>query len=259
MADAIDDTNEGAPEALLLVSPLDDSIYAVVELASGSSYAEDEIDGQERVTQVTLNFNITGGGSNRTDEYQALSSGGAFPAQLRTVSFAGILEEYRFYIREAFRVPEDDNSELAPRLSMARLYPGTEVAHQEDRDNLTLDIADQIIDLQVALGIDTDGNGQIDEDSPPSGGDDWLFNSENDNPADVGKWVTGGGPSELYYVRITTLARTDRRDRGFQAPELLFIEDKSYDEGFASLFNLPEERMYRRRALQTIVDTRNLS
>ena len=259
MADAIDETNEGKPDALLLVSPLDDAIYAVVELAPGSSYLEDEVNGEEIVTEVTLNFNISGAGTDRTDDYRALSSGGDFPDALRTVSFAGILEEYRFYIREAFRVPGDDASELAPRLSMARLYPGTEVPYLEDRDYLTMDIADQIVDLQVALGIDTEGDGVLEEDSPPSAADDWLFNSEDDNPADAGKWVTGGSPSELYYVRVTTLARTDRRDRGFQAPLLDFIEDKSYQDGFASLFNLPEQRMYRRRALQTIVDTRNLS
>ena len=33
--------------------------------------------------------------------------------------------------------------------------------------------------------------------------------------------------SDLYYIRLTTLARTDRRDNDYQAPTLVRVEDNT--------------------------------
>jgi len=63
--------------------------------------------------------------------------------------------------------------------------------------------------------------------------------------------------ADLYYVRITTLARTDRRDKSYQAPVLERVEDNTYDKDSA-VFNTTNERMYRRRLLRTVIDMRNL-
>ncbi len=60
-------------------------------------------------------------------------------------------------------------------------------------------------------------------------------------------------------MRLTTLARTDRRDRDYEAPLLTTVEDKDYGVTPFNEFNTREERMFRRRLLRTVVDMRNLS
>lgn len=254
IADAIDRVDD-APEALLVVSPLDDAVYAVVELKSGSSYTEETIDGITEVTQVSILFDISGG--TRTDDYGAISAGGSFPTNLATASFAGILEEYRYYIREVREIPGDATTPLHPRLSRARMYPGTEVPHLEADANYASDIADNVLDLQVALGFDTNSDDLIVENDPPDGADDWLFNSGSDDPTDNDKWVgLPGALSDLYYVRINTLVRADRQDRGFEAELLTNLEDKVFSPSHP--YNDRGQRAYRRRLMQSVVATRNV-
>ncbi len=241
LKDAVD-ADPSRPEALLLVSPLDDAQFAVVELLPSSSVADG---------QATLNFRVTG--STEADAMGLLSSGGRFPPNLR-VAYAGILEEYRFYIREEHVEPANLASDLAPRLSRARFLPGTEIVYggddQERRANAAVDVADNILDLQVALGVDLNGNGLIED--LGTAADEWLFNHEDDmdNPA---KWEVN--PARLHYVRVATLVQTDRRDPQYQGPLLVQLENRAYDPSF----NTRESRMYRRRTLQTVVDLRNVA
>lgn len=246
---------DGIPDALLLVSPLDDSIYAVVQITGGNITAD----------SVTLNFAISGGGL--ADKYQALSPGGAFPAALRNVIHAGLLEEYRFYVREEHAIAGDDSSELTPKLARARFYPGSGQPYKDDASNAWVDVADNILDLQVALGFDSVNGGRMSDDDDSIGdddkvleadkgaADDWLFNGESDSP-DEPAWQTNPSPP-LHYVRISTLARTDRRDHDYQAAEIESIENRIY--GPSDKQNERTERMFRRRLLQTVIDLRNLS
>lgn len=242
------DGGTGRPEALIIVSPASDSIYAVVELDPLGSSSPDS-------TTVTLAFKVTGG--TYSDEYSQLSSApGGFPANLSTAVFVGLLEEYRYYIREEHAILGDDTSEIMPRLSRAQVYPGTNAAFAGDALNLQSDIADGVIDLQLALAVDTDGDGSILDDG--SATDEWLFNHADDDPTDDAKWNTGTRP--LYGVRINTLARTDRRDLNYVAPLIDAIEDSDYDETDPPASQSAiEERMFRRTLLQTVVDLRNLS
>jgi len=257
MKEAIDRTDEHT-EAMLVVSPLDDAIYAVVEIDNRSTYTEETIDGVTEVTQVNLQFKITGG--ENTVAYALLSSGGSYPINMPTAAFAGLLEEYRYYIREVREVAGDPSSQLHPRLSRARMYPGTEVAHLNAPASFAADIADNVLDLQIALGIDTDGDDLITENEPPDGADDWLYNSDGDDDTDTTKWVgTAGALSDLFYVRINTLVRTDRPDRGFEAELLTTIEDKDYSASPGDAYNDAHQRAYRRRLMQSVVDTRNMS
>lgn len=253
----IDRENGFKPEALIVVSPLDDALYAVVEIRqAGTGYTEES----GVITQVTLAFDITGG--TYSDEFNAISAGGTYPEAMTTAAFAGILEEYRYYIREEREIPGDDTSRLSPTLSRARFYPGTEVAHLEENSNLQADIADNILDLQVALGIDTATmlDDAILENDPPDADDEWLFNSTDDDATDTTKWV-GLAPdlAKLFYVRINTLARTDRQDRGTEADLLGLVEDKDYSGSPGLEYNSGDQRAFRRRWMQTIVDMRNVS
>jgi hypothetical protein len=260
LLDVICDTSD-VPEALLLVSPLDDAVYAVVELdAAGSRASVSCSAAPSTVTTVEVDFRFTGG--THANAYRALSAGGVFPAGLTSVAFLGLLEEYRFYIREIYAVDGDTSTDLIPRFSKARVYPGTDVAYKDDPVNWRNDIADQIFDLQVALGIDGNEDGLITD--AGDGSDEWLFNHASDNASDA-KWNTvqpatiPDRESRLYNLRLTTMARTGRRDTTYQAPVLTLVEDHSYAAAPSNRFNERWERAFRRRALQTIVDMRNVS
>lgn len=226
------------PEALLLVSAGTDEIHAVVEVTGGSHSAD----------EATVEFTLNG---THGAAYRGLSPRGEFPVGLKTVAMVGLLEEYRYYVRDV---------QPAPRLSRARFYPGTNTPYRA-ATNLYVDLADNVLDLQLALGIDQDLTLQIEE-TETGAADDWLYNSPDDpkieTTADAAPWNTNKQP--LYYLRITTLARTDRADPKYVAPAIDRIEDRVYNEpavpadGDARL-----ARSYRRRVLRTVVDLRNLS
>ena len=254
-----DRITDGIKEAILLVSPLDDSLYAVVEMTGGTAT---QVGG---VTQfVTINFTTQG---DNTTEYLDLSPGGLYQPTLTTVAYVGIFEELQFYVREVRAIPGDNTSELIPRLSRAQVFPGTAVAYNDDTDNLTGDLTENILDLQVSIGVDTalgvaardqvviEGDGV---DPTPTDDDEWLFNHTGDDPTEL-KWTNNvANPSKLFYLRINTLARTDRPDTRYQAPLLNLIEDKDYTSAPFDVYNTRDERMYRRRVLQTTVDLRNI-
>jgi len=256
LAEAIEGVNGGPPvtEGLLLASPLDDRIFGVVELIPGSSTVTRA--GSE-VTAITVAFSYDATGLSQ--QYVALN-GGIFPGRLNSVAAVGILEEHRFYIRQDFAVAGDPTSDWQPKLSRARVFPGSETPYRNAADNWQIDIADNVFDLQVALGLDTNGDGVILDTG--AGNDDWLFNSSADRAIDS-QWnqVAGALPpreTPLFYVRVTTLVRTDQRDRRFQAPLLSLVEDHDYSQVPSARFNSGPERNYRRRQLQTVIDLRNL-
>jgi hypothetical protein len=255
LADAV---ARGIAEPLILVNGRSPGVYAVVEL-----------DLDPVVTNPAaglFGFRIFGGGGpdDHTAAYRALSPGGVFPAAMNVVSFVGILEEYRYYVR----------SGAVPGLARARVFPGTDAPYGPgpagDPARWQEDVADNVLDLQAALGIDT--MNQVPNPGRPGAGpslaldpvgayiseaadgrnDDWLFNSADDDPA-VAVWAN----AKLYYVRLNLLARTARRDLGYQAPPVGRIEDRTYAPADPVNADVAE-RQRRRRILQTVVNVRNL-
>jgi len=257
----------GRPEGLVLVARQDPSIWVVVQLNPGTSDISNP-------NNITVGFQISGG-LHTTDYLKLSSTPGSYPTNLTSAVSVGIVEEYRFYVRREYAVAGDKTSDLVPKLSRARVYPNTQspwdgtAAVDDTNDNWHVDIADNIFDLQVALGLDTAakdpaagacGAGTIASDDINCGiyesadgeNDDWMYNGEkNTDPVLFAN-------SNLYYVRLTTLARTDRRDKDYQAPVLERVEDNFYDTADTSIFNSTNERMYRRRLLRTVIDMRNL-
>lgn len=256
VGNAIDTTraNPARAEAYLLVSPLDDAVFVVAEIDPSSSH---------NATSATLilNFNSSGSGTARRSAYAAITPGGKFPSTMTSVAYSGVLEEYRYYIRDQRTGTAQEG--LEPRLARARLYPGTTVPYDEQPLNLREDIADNIFDLQVALGVDTDGNESVTEgtDTATRKTDEWLFNEVGDATTKATWNGTAATPRRLYYVRLTTMARTDRRDPQprWQAPALSQFEDKDFTQSPYKAFNSATERKFRRQFLQTVVDLRNLS
>jgi hypothetical protein len=248
------------PEGLVLVARQDPSIWVVVELDPGNSDVSNPSD-------VKVGFKVTGG--HTSDYLQLSSTPGSYPTNLTSAVSVGIVEEYRFYARREYAVAGDTTSDLIPKLSRARVYPNTQTPWDGDGANWHVDIADNVFDFQLALGLDTAakdpaagscGAGTIASDDINCGiyesadgeNDDWMYNGEKNTNAAL------FANSDLYYIRITTLARTDRRDKDYQAPVLERVEDNRYDTADTSAVNSTNERMYRRRLLRTVIDMRNL-
>jgi hypothetical protein len=236
----------------------------VVEVDKTTSITDDE-------GSIVIGFKIGSvGGTEMRDRYLELSNG--FPITLRNVAHVALLEEYRYYVREEHAVELDDQSDFVPRLVKARFYPNTEIPHLSDPD-YGAEVSDNILDLQLTLGIDANGDGRIEEGieggTIPEGAvakdeDEWLFNAAGDidgdgDPVEATKWNPAFGAPVLAYVRVTTIARTDRRDLDYLAPLLVKSEDKNFEEAPNDVFNSVPERRFRRRQLQTVVDMRNLS
>ena len=180
-----------------------------------------------------------------------------FPTNLTSVAFAGVLEEYRFYVREERAVPGDDTTELRPRLARARMFPGTEVPYLADVTNAKVDISDNILDLQVAIGVDTDNDGVLVDLGDET--DEWLYNSA-DPPDDDEAAVWNQANRKLFYLRLNTLARTERREWSYRSPPVTALEDHAYDEQVVPADEAErQERMFHRRLLQTVVDMRNVT
>ncbi|MDX1630625.1 MAG: PilW family protein [Thermoanaerobaculia bacterium] len=251
--EAIDDQID-AP--ILLVSPLE-SLYAVVELDHGNSEIN-ATDADGNATDITIAFEASGG--TYTDDYNSLVPLGQFPPQMQAVSAVGLLEELRFYVAEP-----DGTNIFEPRLTMAEFMAGTETPWNADPANLRSYIADNILDLQVALGIDLENDGDVED--PGGATDEWLFDQEGDTNADgtlaSADWNTplpGGGFPSIYFVRISTLARTDRGDVNYVDDPIEEIEDRTYAEpATPGTAEEREARRHRRRLLETTIDLRNLS
>ncbi len=260
---AIEDAKAADPvfSPLVLVSPVDDGIYAVVEIdPATSSWPAADYPGEDDPNgawSADIGFLVTDG--THTTDYNKLSPRGAYPKELRTVAYLAPLDEYRFYVREEFAIPSDETSELMPALSMARYYPGT----NEERPNEgSIDIADNILDLQVTLGIDLDQDGIINPEEDPAdpANDEWLFNDASET-SDLDATKAAWQDRLLYYLRVNTVARTDRPDLDFVSAPLGMIEDRDWDEPDVPPDNdqARRERMHRRRLMQTTIDLRNLS
>ncbi len=273
----------GSEEALLLVGSGGDDDYAVVKLVPGLSAATSTVcDPADASAGVHLEFVVSGDGG-RADAYHQLSTNGnaGLPAGLTSVAYAGILEEYRYYVREVREDPTDPGSSPVLRFSRARLYPNTGEPWGADAaaqaESAALDLADDVLDFQVSLGFDTtQGGGALEDGSLPADGepvfesadgegDDWLFNSPDDDPASAAWGLPGPmGAAQpwrrahLFYVRLTTVGRAGSPLTDYQAPLLARTEDRVYDPSVSDDPDSDFERQFHRWVLTTTVDLRNL-
>lgn len=222
------------PEAVFLGQAYDPEIYCLAELVPGDS------DVSSSTTQIRLRVRVEGAGGY-ADQYATLCPGGAFPTNFLTqmnnndgsIGSITLVQEYRFYIAEADASPANEIPELAS-LSVAQVLPATEDAYADDPDSLDIVIAGGVVDLQLALAADTtNGGGTWDDDQAivetvDGQDDDWLFNSDNDNAADV-IWnpVVGDGPV-FHYMRASMVLMA-AFDSSYAAPTWTdFLEDRRY-------------------------------
>ncbi len=253
-------------EPLIVVSPINESIYAVVELNPANSNLlanQPQCPSPAGVAipnGILIAFNVTGdANANAFQQLGAVSSANGLPTRMTSIAWLGILEEYRYYCRQDNTGPFNDPM---PHLSRARMYPGTELPYYGDPTNLQVDVADNVLDLQVALGVDKNADGLITEgtglgsppNQTPSTTDEWIYNFAGDTPFPPLPPPLISWP--LREVRISTLAKTGNFDPNYQGPKITNIEDHAYTASdFANTFR---GRTYRHRLLQTVVGLRNL-
>ena len=242
------------PEALILVSAIDDTIYGVAQLNVANSTiagAPPAQAGQYTPQTATIAFTSANVGN------VPLSANGTFPANIKSVAYVGILEEYRFYVREVHAKPGDLTTEVNPRLSRARFYAGSDNPWNGDATNLYQDVAAGVMDLQIALGFDLNNDGVVTDAN--NGTDEILFNSPLDNATSAPWTPLPATFPPLFYVRVDVLARTSRHDVQYRAPVITSIEDHLYNTAPSNPWdpNGQNEINMRRRWSQTIVGMRN--
>ena len=264
--DLKDMLDRNLPIALVLVSAVNDNIYAVVEVTGASWSAPDlNSDGTNDLRGVISFSGVTTTGTNIASYLPLSSTGNIFPSNLTNVGFAGVLEEYRYYIRDDQTV----TGGVSNKLSRAQFYPGTNTVfpvipnnttspiNPADDSNVRVDIADNVLDLQVALAIDLNNDGDIDEDPTALDTDEWLFNDTGDDT------TLPGWANRLFTARISTLVRTDRPDAGYMSEGLINIENRLYGpsagspEADPSNTQQQRDRAHRRRVIRSVVDLRN--
>ncbi len=193
------------------------------------------------------------------------------PAQIGSI---GLLEEYRLFVRAEWEVPGQFDTRLTPVLTRAEFLPGTDT--QIDQ----VDIADNVIDLQIAIAADADdvgndGYGDIREDG--SNTDEVLFNAvaeaDSDSDGTLPDTTKARGDTEddekdwddprleFHFLRINTLVQARFPDLKHRAPRIETIEDFNRGNVFSVQgvsHNFNSELQYRRRWIQTMIELRNL-
>jgi type II secretory pathway pseudopilin PulG len=252
-------TAAGQVEPLILVGSRSDTDFAVVELNPANSVVNaNQPTCPASATfpnGIRVAFNITGdANANAFQQLGAVTGTSGLPSLMSAGATLGVLEEYRYYIRKETAL--NALGDPVMHLSRARMYPGTETPYYNDPTNLQVDVADNLLDLQIALGVDLNGDGLIIEGGtgvppsalPPTTTDEWIYNVAGDPTFPVA--------SPLLEVRINTIAITGNPDPSYQGPKLTQIEDHAYVA--TDYPNTLHGRCHRHRLLTTVVGLRNL-
>ncbi len=185
----------------------------------------------------------------------------------RQIGSIGILEEFRFYVKADWEIPGETASRLSPILARAEFLPGTSELQS------TVDIARDVIDFQVAVGIENDsevgssGFNEIVDNGDEN--DEVLFNSPDDVLVEPQVLKTAGlDPPEYYnpdldfhFIRLTTVAQLSSPTTGQWVPRLSFIEDHDLSksqEVNGEKYNFNSDRNVPHSYLQTVIEMRNL-
>lgn len=234
---------EASVEALLLAGSHGAGV-AIVELIGGSV----ELDPRGAPGSIVLTVRTSG--SERADGYRRLvDSVGAWLDPKETTQ-VGIVSEYRLYVRLAS--DPFGGGELS-RIARARFYPGTELVHPS-APSAGEDLVDHALDLQVALGFDLDGDGEISEGARAGdrAADEWLMNDAGDDPADE-TWAESGA----LLVRVAGWLSSARAQLGYVSAARDRLEDRIYGEPTEPSASGMAERRYLRAEFGRVIRRRN--
>lgn len=217
-----------------------------------------------------------GAGSHNIPMTNVPRSAVAFPLEFGSIA---VIQEYRYYVRADYEVAGDPTSRLSPVLTRTEYFPSTALLPLREDFIESIDVVDNLIDLQIAAGIDQDwsitaaGHGVVTDSGTNT--DEILFNAADDNPANsqppgltrfdgrgIPAYVRWFHPKlDVYFLRLTTVAQSPRPDRAASGAGIGMIEDCNRAANFkvgAVTYNYNNERRYRRRLLQSVAELRNL-
>ncbi|MEM6792456.1 MAG: prepilin-type N-terminal cleavage/methylation domain-containing protein [Acidobacteriota bacterium] len=192
------------------------------------------------------------------------------PKQVQSI---GLLEEFRFYVRAAWEIPGDRTSRLMPVLTRAEYVPGSDQLIE------TVDIVQNILDLQIAVGIETSAsvgaagfasitdNGGTDDEVLFNNAGDVLLDPPQLAALDPARWFNP--ELDFHYLRLTTVGQASRPNYESWKPVLGVIEDVDRRTSFTvagTQYNYNSDadadrvgqRNFQRAYLQTVVEMRNL-
>ena len=207
LAPLIDAIEDDLPEALVMSGGGAPQCTAIVQLDPASSRVEHEED------RTTVKIRILLRDGRFTDAYRALS-GAAAQAPCNSAS-VGILEERHFYVRRI-----ESAGGVRRALALARMYPGTGTPYRDRASETRVDLADDISNLQVALGFVVGGPHALQSrdlvvrETSDGSDDDWLFNGLEDDP-DTEPWTRADTSAPdlpvIRYVRFSLWVEGNRR------------------------------------------------
>jgi hypothetical protein len=262
-------TASSRPEAFIVYDRYKPSAFAVLEYVSSSvsvrGDGKNEMDLRlslgsgaayhEAYGKMTLGTSLVQGAGGQTWTIPGTTTDVQLPKQIGAV---GLIEEYRYFIRQAREVEDQPQSRVTATLTRARYFPGTDDLHPEG----AIDLADNIIDLQVALGVETvPKDGQLLEIGDAADDDEVLYNfpGDDDGLAAITSSPWADPDAELVFVRLSTVAQSDRPDRDFPGAVIDLVEDHDYSADTPpSIFNAGSYGKLRKRLLQSVVEVRNL-
>lgn len=241
-----------------------------------------EFDPAERYAMLGLGSSLAPNAGSPSFAMPASPTGSVtFPHQFGSIA---VLQEYRYYVRAEFEIPGDNTSRMSPILTRTEYFPSMQEIPEREDFIETVDVVDNIIDLQIAAGIDQDwsisaaDHGIVTEfvvegATDQRNEDEILFN----HPDDMGepplgltrfdgmgydKYIRWFHPKlDVYFLRLTTISQSQRPEREFVGAGLGQIEDCDRGVGFTvdgKNVNYNEDRKYRRRILQSVAELRNL-
>lgn len=241
-----------------------------------------EFDPAQRYAMLALGSSLAPNAGSPTFAMATSPTGSVtFPHQFGSIA---VLQEYRYYVRAEFEIPGDNTSRMSPILTRTEYFPSLQEVPDSEDFIETVDVVDNLIDLQVVAGIDQDwsitapGHGVVTENVVEGATDDRdsdeiLFNHPDDmgepplglprfNGMGFEKYIRWFHPKlDVYFLRITTISQSQRPEREYVGAGLGEIEDCDRSVGFTvdgQTVNYNEDRKYRRRILQSVAELRNL-
>ena len=169
-----------------------------------------------RIADETATVTLRTAGSERAAGYSSLA-GQCGDRRPEAPNLLGTLEEVWYYVR----VGAGPSGEAFSRLARVRVWPGTREIHSESFGR-SGDLVEDVTDLQVALGLDGNGDGRLEPVGEGRGPDEWWLNEASD--------AEDRPTGSLLAVRATVLLSGSQRLPRFQARVLEGLEDRVYDE-----------------------------
>ncbi len=152
-------------------------------------------------TDPNFTFKAAVAGSDEIGSFNPGPSGG-FPSGMTDVARVAVLNGYRLFVAY-------EPGTSVPTMYITNILSGT-----------TEPVANDVVDLQVALGCDRYANGQLTEVGANAKDDQWLFNHTGESEADTFASATIPLIAYLTMLRVTVVTRAPAPEMDYTQPQM---------------------------------------